>query len=291
MLFISLINCLILSVIAVQPIDGAADVKSLALAPTGQNDSQPIVFSDSYSKPKSNEQPSDGSSSNPAKPSVEKSHSRGVSKTDRVPSNEDHDSNISGNKSITEIKSENIVELSNQTNSAKSNQETKVVQQDPAVDKSSIDSKPKTASAASSTSTTTTTITSSTSTSTTTTTTTTTPKPTTTTPAPKKPLITQSVEDIPGLLSKAAEAHPQLTNPLPAEDGGSNEPHSLQSSEKITYRSYQLPNHNWVMTIVGIIVVIPLIIVVSNCAVRKARDIWSKRRYRRMDYLIEDMYN
>lgn len=273
--------------IAVQPINGAADVKSHALAQNGQNDSQSIVFSDSYSKPKSNQQSSDGPPSNAAKPLVEKSHSRGVSKTDQVPSNEDHDSNITANKSITDIKSDTNVELSlsNQTGSAKSKQETKVVQ--PAViDEQSSDSKPKTASVASSTSTTTTTM----ATSTSTTTTTTTPKPTTTTPAPKKPLITQSVEDIPGLLSKAAEAHPQLINPLP-DDGGSNEPHSLQSSEKITFRDYQLPNHNWLMSIIGIIVVIPLIVVVSNCAVRKVRDIWSKRRYRRMDYLIEDMYN
>lgn len=120
----------------------------------------------------------------------------------------------------------------------------------------------------------------------TTTTTTTTPKPTTTTtPVPKKPLITFSVEDVPGL-SKAAEAQTQAQPKLPVQE----EPESLQSSEMMTYPE-QKSTHNFVMSMIGIIVVFPFIVIVTNCAVRQVRDYWSKRRYRRMDYLIEDMYN
>lgn len=132
--------------------------------------------------------------------------------------------------------------------------------------------------------------TSMTSTTSTTTTTTTTPKPTTT-QAPKKPSITYSVEDVPGLMSKAAEAQPQTpAKESTIEEIRDNEPLSLQSSETITYPD-QRSSHNYIMSIVGVLVIVPLLVLVTNCTVKRARDYWSKRRYRRMDYLIEDMYN
>lgn len=135
-------------------------------------------------------------------------------------------------------------------------------------------------------------ITTTTSSTSTTTTTTTTSKPTTTTTlVPKKPLITYAVEDIPGLLSKTAEQQPHSSlKESPAEEVGNDGPLSLQSSETITYQSNK-SNPNFVMAMIGIIFVIPIIIVVTNCTVRKVRDVWTKRKYRRMDYLIEDMYN
>lgn len=133
---------------------------------------------------------------------------------------------------------------------------------------------------------------------TTTTTTTTTIKPsttattkatTTTTKAPKKkPLVTLSVEDVPGLL-KAAEAQSQSQSAKePRIDEVNEVPLSLQSSESFSDKK---SSHNFVMLIIGLIVIVPFIVLITNCAVRRVRDAWSKRRYRRMDYLIEDMYN
>lgn len=124
-----------------------------------------------------------------------------------------------------------------------------------------------------------------TSSTTSTTTTSTTPKPI---QAPKKPPISYSVEDVPGLVSKAAEAQPAKEAPI--DEIRDNEPLSLQSSETITYPD-QRSSHNYVMSIVGVLVIVPILVLVTNCAVKRARDYWSKRRYRRMDYLIEDMYN
>lgn len=116
-----------------------------------------------------------------------------------------------------------------------------------------------------------------------TTTSTTTTTTTTTTPIPKKPTITYSVEDDLGLLD---EVRKELSVPQLKTDD--NEPRLLQSSETITDRG---SGHDFLVPIIGMIFIIPLLIIFANCTVRRARDYWSKRKYRRMDYLIEDMYN
>lgn len=115
------------------------------------------------------------------------------------------------------------------------------------------------------------------STSTTTTTTT-----TTTTPAPKKPTVTFSVEDVPDLLNSARKSS---VSELKGDD---NEPRLLQSSESVSDRG---SGHDFLVPVIGMIFIIPLLIIVANCTASRARDYWSKRKYRRMDYLIEDMYN
>lgn len=114
------------------------------------------------------------------------------------------------------------------------------------------------------------------------TTTTTTATTTTTTPAPiKKPTVTFSVEDVPDLLNSARKSVLELK-------GDENEPHILQSSESISDRG---SGHNFLVPVIGMIFIIPFLIIVANCTTRRVRDYWSKRKYRRMDYLIEDMYN
>lgn len=303
MRFISLLVCIALSVTTVQPISSATDdTNSHAVVKKSQDISKIGVisegYSDSFIQKKSNATKSGSSSPmDPPKTAVEKPKSlrRGHTDTGTPPSSDDSRSTNAKNSSP----------LTKNVDSA-----PKIIHLDPKVSKNVLDklsngsgSVTKAANATSSatvakatisstTSTsTTTTTTTTTSTSTTTTTTTTTPKPTTTTttPPPKKPLITFAVDDVPGLMSKAVESHPPVKD-LPTEEIGNNEPISLQSSETITYPSYRT-NHNVLMAMIGAIVVIPLIIVVTNCAIRKVRDVWSKRRYRRMDYLIEDMYN
>lgn len=116
----------------------------------------------------------------------------------------------------------------------------------------------------------------------TTTTTTTTPKPTTP-EVPKKPMITYAVDDVPGLIQTPKSQIPQK-EPV-AEDVP--DPLLLESIK------YEEPKtvHNFLVPMVGVIIIVPLMILLANWAVRRARDHWSKRRYRRMDYLIEDMYN
>lgn len=113
------------------------------------------------------------------------------------------------------------------------------------------------------------------STSTTTTTTT-----TTTTPAPKKPTVTFSVEDVPDLLNSARKSS------IPELKGDDNEPRILQSSESVSDRG-----HDFLVPVIAMIFIIPFMVIIANCTARRVRDFWSKRKYHRMDYLIEDMYN
>lgn len=103
---------------------------------------------------------------------------------------------------------------------------------------------------------------------------------TSTMPPPKKPTITQSVEDVPELKSQLVK----MPNPSPEVDT-LNEPRPLESSEKHT------DGRQYIVPMVGIILAIPFLIIIANVVTRRLRDLWSKRNYRRMDYLIEEMYN
>lgn len=96
----------------------------------------------------------------------------------------------------------------------------------------------------------------------------------------KKPTITYSVEDVPGLLSKVIEQQKLNVPELPiAETIRENEYNNEKSS------------HIFMVPMIGMIVILPFLVIFTNCTVRRIRDYLSKRRYRRMDYLIEDMYN
>lgn len=140
-------------------------------------------------------------------------------------------------------------------------------------------------------------------TSTTTTTTTTTPSTTTTTttPEPKKPSITYSVEDRPDLLSnlpKQTSSDVQLANANNAKlnvnyeaDVKFEEQPLIQSSGRMMSAQARKDARNFVVPIVGMIFAIPLLIILAHFATRRLRDYWSKRKYRRMDYLIEEIYN
>lgn len=124
-------------------------------------------------------------------------------------------------------------------------------------------------------------------TSTTVTTTTTTSTTTTTTAAPKKPTLTVSVEDDPILRQKIDKTNIDLWKSN-AHDVSPDGPITLQSSEEI-YGNHD--GRQYIVSIVGIIFAIPLLILLGNSFRRRLRDYWSKRKYRRMDYLIEEMYN
>lgn len=124
---------------------------------------------------------------------------------------------------------------------------------------------------------------------------------TTTTEIPKKPTITFSLDDQPDLLSKVHEANPPPTNVNKNQQDGSSssnvaataspiEPISLQSSETISLSSHK-DGRAFIVPMVAIIFIIPLLVILANFVTRQLRDYWSKRKYRRMDYLIEEMYH
>lgn len=136
---------------------------------------------------------------------------------------------------------------------------------------------------------------------TTSTTTTTTSTTTTTTDIPKKPAIAFSVEDQPDLLAKMHDVNPPMTtiNETPNGVNNSNsvaaiappiEPIPLQLSGTISLTSHK-DGRAFIVPMVAIIFIIPLLVILANFVTRQLRDYWSKRKYRRMDYLIEEMYH
>lgn len=132
-------------------------------------------------------------------------------------------------------------------------------------------------------STTSTTLSSSTSTTTKATTTTT----TTVKPKPKKPTITTSVLDNPADAQKIQ----LLKNepPLPPLETKVNASGPKQSPGIIS--SNHGSSNRFIAPMVGAMFAVPLVFVILNYAKRQFREYWSKRRYRRMDYLIDEMYN
>ncbi|XP_001658529.2 mucin-5AC [Aedes aegypti] len=141
---------------------------------------------------------------------------------------------------------------------------------------------------------TTSTTTSTTTTSTTTTSTTTTTTTTTTTKPPKKPKITYSVDDEPKLLQAAkpgynagssvsdANGHLHVEEPL-AELSKEYIPPALMGPPR-GHREYVVP-------VVTLIFAIPLLMGLFLLSYRRAKEFWLTRHYRRMDFLVDGMYN
>ncbi|TDG43288.1 hypothetical protein AWZ03_010293 [Drosophila navojoa] len=133
----------------------------------------------------------------------------------------------------------------------------------------------------STTSTSSTTTTTTTTTSTSTTTTTTTPSTTTTTTArPKKPTVTSS-------MAKQIEGEKLDMSAL---NGGSGAPHVLpvqQMSSSLVNRG----ENEYIVPIVTVMLAVPLAIAVFIMGYRRFRDLWTTRHYRRMDFLVDGMYN
>lgn len=133
----------------------------------------------------------------------------------------------------------------------------------------------------STTSTSSTTTTTTTTTTTSTTTTTTTPSTTTTTTArPKKPTVTSS-------MAKQIEGEKLDMSAL---NGGSVAPHVLpvqQMSSSLVNRG----ENEYIVPIVTVMLAVPLAIAVFIVGYRRFRDLWTTRHYRRMDFLVDGMYN
>uniref|UniRef100_A0A182U757 Uncharacterized protein n=1 Tax=Anopheles melas TaxID=34690 RepID=A0A182U757_9DIPT len=143
------------------------------------------------------------------------------------------------------------------------------------------------------TSTTTTTTTSTTTTATTTTATTTTT--TTTTKPPKKPKITYSIEDEPNLLQAAKPGYGAAPYDPQVDSSGRlrvDEP-LAQFSKEYLPPGGDLPNgrREYIVPIVTLIFAIPLLLGLFLLSYRRAKEFWLTRHYRRMDFLIDGMYN
>lgn len=122
-------------------------------------------------------------------------------------------------------------------------------------------------------------------TSTTTTTTTTSTTTTTTTPKPKKPTITFSDEEQPDVVpnEKSTTNH---NNGLPVPSNHEvEEPHAQPSKEQFN------PHRDFVVPLVTFIFALPIFLGIAVIGYRKVRDYWSTRHYRRMDFLVDGMYN
>lgn len=134
-----------------------------------------------------------------------------------------------------------------------------------------------------------------------TTTSTSTTTTTTTTKIPKKPTITYDVLDQPELLAKIHDVIPPMAKaaaPQVHRDPADSyeavapqvEPISLQSPETISLSKHK-DGRAFMVPMVAIIFIIPFLVILANFVTRQLRDYWSKRKYRRMDYLIEEMYH
>lgn len=126
-------------------------------------------------------------------------------------------------------------------------------------------------------------------TTTTTTTITTTTTTTTTTPKPKKPTVTYSIPDFPDLEKDNPELKNLLqsssaSNKLPLSDG----PYAQPSQE---FNNNFHRGRDFILPIVSMIFIIPLVIGILITSYRRFRDCWSTRHYRRMDFLVDGMYN
>ncbi|XP_065083418.1 uncharacterized protein LOC135705573 [Ochlerotatus camptorhynchus] len=148
---------------------------------------------------------------------------------------------------------------------------------------------PTTSTSTTSTPPTTTTTTTSTTSTTTTTTTTTTTKP------PKKPKITYSVDDEPKLLQAAKPGYNSAGSSVSDANGRLHveEPLAELSKEYIPPALMGPPrgHREYVVPVVTLIFAIPLLMGLFLLSYRRAKEFWLTRHYRRMDFLVDGMYN
>lgn len=126
---------------------------------------------------------------------------------------------------------------------------------------------------------------------TTTTTTTTATTTTTTTPKPKKPNVAVST-DVHQEWEKDVELHKTQEKPGPVQP---QPPVGTQPEPEVQgLTGSSLADHGdngYVVPIVTVLLTVPLALGVVTIMYRRFRDMWSTRHYRRMDFLVDGMYN
>lgn len=109
----------------------------------------------------------------------------------------------------------------------------------------------------------------------------------------KKPLITYSIEDDPSLLNVPIVRQfitPLTPIDLKAEAGDSPYLPLPPSSDFVLDRT-QSKREMYIFPLVVLIFMVPMVLGVGIIILRRVRDYWSTRHYRRMDFLVDGMYN
>lgn len=107
----------------------------------------------------------------------------------------------------------------------------------------------------------------------------------------KKPLITYSVEDDPTLLN--VQRVRQFITPLTPIDLKAEAADSayLPPSSDFVLDRMQSKREMYIFPLVVLIFMVPMVLGVGIIILRRVRDYWSTRHYRRMDFLVDGMYN
>ncbi|XP_067640702.1 probable serine/threonine-protein kinase nek3 [Eurosta solidaginis] len=122
-----------------------------------------------------------------------------------------------------------------------------------------------------------------------TTTTKTTTTTTTTTTKPKKPAITLGLGDFPHLPGEPIPTKKTTYSKLPTSNDISA-PNAEPSQEMNSGFNYHR-SRDFIVPIMTVLFTIPLVCGVVITTYRRFRDCWSTRHYRRMDFLVDGMYN
>lgn len=120
------------------------------------------------------------------------------------------------------------------------------------------------------------------------TTTTSTSKPTTSVLKPMKPSVTYSVEDNPKLLEVPIQRLPIVAGDkhVIAEELPISQP-----SRELQYDYQTTDRQQYVIPIIVLIFAVPMILGMVTVFTRRFKHYWSTRHYRRMDFLVDGMYN
>uniref|UniRef100_U5EPG2 Putative 24 kDa salivary protein n=1 Tax=Corethrella appendiculata TaxID=1370023 RepID=U5EPG2_9DIPT len=132
---------------------------------------------------------------------------------------------------------------------------------------------------------------STTSTSTSTTTSTTTQSTTTTVKTTKKPLkpkITIAVEDEPKLKELAKQQTTKQKSDFSIEEPIAQLSQEYPDSFNI---NKTIHHHEYIISVIMLIFAVPMMIALIIIAYRRAKEFWLTRHYRRMDFLVDGMYN
>lgn len=107
----------------------------------------------------------------------------------------------------------------------------------------------------------------------------------------KKPLVTYSVEDDPTLLNvpRVRQFITPLT-PLDVKAEADDTVYLPPASDFVLDRT-QSKRELYIFPLVVLIFLVPMVLGVGIIVLRRVRDYWSTRHYRRMDFLVDGMYN
>ncbi|XP_069679077.1 serine-rich adhesin for platelets-like [Periplaneta americana] len=114
----------------------------------------------------------------------------------------------------------------------------------------------------------------------------------TATPGLVNATVNHSIGNISSLLNTTATSPvpPKRNKPQVTLDVGNDSPANL-STQQLLSHSKDSNKSDYIVPIVGIILAVPLVIVLIVVLYKKGSEFWERRHYRRMDFLIDGMYN